>query len=66
MLTMDKNSPENAAAAQRFELSQADGSAERILESRALFGDRKEIGIEHDGAVYRLKITRQGKLILNK
>ena len=25
-----------------------------------------EIGIEHHGALYRLKITRQGKLILNK
>ena len=24
------------------------------------------VGIEHDGAIYRLKITRQGKLILNK
>lgn len=66
MLTMDKNSREESAAAPRFELSQADRSAERIIESRALFGDRKEIGIEHDGAVYRLKITRQGKLILNK
>jgi hemin uptake protein HemP len=66
MLTMDKTSPENAAATQRLEHSQAESSAERILESRTLFGDRKEIGIEHDGAVYRLKITRQGKLILNK
>ncbi|WP_375588550.1 hemin uptake protein HemP [Hoeflea alexandrii] len=63
---MDKNSREESAAAQRLELSQADRSAERIIESRALFGDRKEICIEHDGAVYRLKITRQGKLILNK
>ena len=25
-----------------------------------------EIGIDHDGSLYRLKITRQGKLILNK
>ena len=25
-----------------------------------------EIGIEHFGSLYRLKITRQGKLILNK
>ncbi|WP_407946669.1 hemin uptake protein HemP [Pararhizobium mangrovi] len=34
--------------------------------SRELFGPRTEIGIEHGGALYRLKITRQGKLILNK
>lgn len=38
----------------------------RILESRALFGERNEICIRHEGAIYRLKITRQGKLILNK
>lgn len=38
----------------------------RTLESRELFAGRTEIGIEHEGALYRLKITRQGKLILNK
>jgi hemin uptake protein HemP len=37
-----------------------------ILDSRKLFGSRTEIGILHDGSLYRLKITRQGKLILNK
>ncbi|MEQ8480589.1 MAG: hemin uptake protein HemP [Hoeflea sp.] len=41
----------------------ADGE---ILDSRKLFGSRTEIGILHDGSLYRLKITRQGKLILNK
>jgi len=39
---------------------------DRVIASRALFGERKEVAIEHDGAVYRLKITKQGKLILNK
>ncbi|MEM7289500.1 MAG: hemin uptake protein HemP [Pseudomonadota bacterium] len=38
----------------------------RILQSKALFDDEKEIGIAHGGSIYRLKITRQGKLILNK
>jgi len=38
----------------------------RILESVTLFRGEHEIGIEHQGALYRLKITRQGKLILNK
>ncbi|GAB4353973.1 MAG: hypothetical protein Kow0026_12330 [Oricola sp.] len=37
-----------------------------IYESARLFRGSTEIGIEHDGAIYRLKITRQGKLILNK
>lgn len=38
----------------------------RTFESSVLFGGANEVGIEHDGALYRLKITRQGKLILNK
>lgn len=38
----------------------------RTLESDSLFHGEKEIGIEHHGSLYRLKITRQGKLILNK
>jgi hemin uptake protein HemP len=38
----------------------------RIVESADLFRGRNEIMIRHDGLVYRLKITRQGKLILNK
>ncbi|WP_434064261.1 hemin uptake protein HemP [Pararhizobium gei] len=37
-----------------------------IIESRELFRGRTEILIAHDGSIYRMKITRQGKLILNK
>jgi len=39
--------------------------ADRI-DSRDLFRGRQEICIEHLGQVYRLRITRQGKLILTK
>ncbi|OCP36426.1 hemin uptake protein HemP [Ensifer sp. LC163] len=39
---------------------------QRIVESRDLFRGESEILISHDGAIYRMKITRQGKLILNK
>lgn len=38
----------------------------RTLTSESLFNGLFEIGINHGGALYRLKITRQGKLILNK
>lgn len=31
-----------------------------------LFGSATEIGIVHQGSTYRLRITRQGKLVLNK
>ncbi|WP_434711085.1 hemin uptake protein HemP [Rhizobium sp. YTUHZ045] len=46
---------------------QSDPAAQhRIIESADLFRGTNEIMIRHDGLVYRLKITRQGKLILNK
>lgn len=38
----------------------------RTVTSESLFDGTHEIGIEHRGSLYRLKITRQGKLILNK
>ncbi|PSH62818.1 MULTISPECIES: hemin uptake protein HemP [Phyllobacterium] len=38
----------------------------RIFGSDILFDGSNEVGIEHAGSLYRLKITRQGKLILNK
>jgi len=36
------------------------------LPSEALLQGRKTIEISHNGAVYRLQATRQGKLILTK
>ena len=38
----------------------------RLFQAADLFGPAKEIGIVHDGALYRLRITRAGKLILTK
>lgn len=38
----------------------------RVFGSDLLFDGSSEVGIEHAGSLYRLKITRQGKLILNK
>jgi hemin uptake protein HemP len=35
-------------------------------QASTLFDGRREIVIHHAGAAYRMKITRQGKLILNK
>ncbi|TPW30538.1 hemin uptake protein HemP [Martelella alba] len=42
------------------------GEGHRVIESTALFGRDSEIIIRHQGADYHMKITRQGKLILNK
>lgn len=38
----------------------------RRIRSEDLFGSGREIEIEHRGEVYRLRITRQEKLILTK
>ena len=38
----------------------------RKLFSKELFGNQKVVFIDHENAVYRLMITKQGKLILNK
>lgn len=35
-------------------------------DTSTLFAGRREIVIRHAGADYRMKITKQGKLILNK
>lgn len=36
------------------------------LDSKALLGSRDEVEIVHQGEIYRLRRTRQGKLILTK
>ncbi|MET0748952.1 MAG: hemin uptake protein HemP [Rhizobium sp.] len=38
----------------------------RTIESAEIFRGQNEIVIRHEEFTYRLKITRQGKLILNK
>lgn len=44
----------------------APGESQRRFASRILFGSTREVVIEHNGQEYRLRQTRQGKLILNK
>ena len=38
----------------------------RIVQAEELFGESREVWIELDGVRYRLRITRRGKLILQK
>ncbi|MDH6264740.1 hemin uptake protein HemP [Rhizobium sp. SG_E_25_P2] len=38
----------------------------REYDTKALFKGDREIVINHCGSAYRMKITKQGKLILNK
>lgn len=38
----------------------------KLISSDELFGEERQILIDHAGSVYRLQITKQGKLILTK
>lgn len=38
----------------------------KVVRAEELFGQQREICIELDGVRYRLRITRRGKLILQK
>ena len=38
----------------------------KVYESLQLFGSHNEIQINHGGKLYRIRITRNGKLIMNK
>ena len=37
-----------------------------VFTTEQLFGSTNEIAIVHQGQTYRLRTTRQGKLVLNK
>lgn len=65
--------PVSAGPAPRLGQEIETGGAERgsspapaVLSSQALMQGAKAVDIAHNGAVYRLQATRQGKLILTK
>jgi hemin uptake protein HemP len=58
---MSNDSPENEQVEEP-----GDEGSERVVRAEELFGDRREVWIELDGVRYRLRITRRGKLILQK
>ncbi|WP_082074562.1 hemin uptake protein HemP [Martelella endophytica] len=56
----------NDTKTDRGEAREKQSETPAVLESDTLFRGASEIIIRHQGADYRMKITRQGKLILNK
>ncbi|AWM36911.1 Hemin uptake protein hemP [Gemmata obscuriglobus] len=44
----------------------ATGGSERTIQADELFAGKREVWIELEGVRYRLRITRRGKLILQK
>lgn len=60
---MDTKAPQLAAQMERPSRS---APAPHPLDSETLLGSRGEVEIVHQGETYRLRRTRQGKLILTK
>jgi hemin uptake protein HemP len=50
----------------RTHLASPRAPVQRQFDSRTLFGSAQEVRIEHFGQEYRLRQTRNGKLILTK
>ncbi|MGB7324014.1 MAG: hemin uptake protein HemP [Rubripirellula sp.] len=48
------------------EWSNHSGQAPRFISSREILRGRREVWIDHDGDVYRLRLTSSGKLYLSK
>ncbi len=66
-MTGPRNAPEPTPRAPGSASQPASGAAPAVrLSSAQLFGGALEIQIDHHGAVYRLKQTALGKLILTK
>jgi hemin uptake protein HemP len=63
---MDKTEMPNLTKQPPGEVMDALSPGVRVFQATELFGPSKEIGIRHDGALYRLRVTRAGKLILTK
>lgn len=62
---MDSN--RSSPAKPGFPITQPTGAMrQEPLTTEQLFGKRQEIVIVHDGEAYRLRITRNNKLILTK
>ena len=59
----DMDKPQNEPLS---ETRRSPDDAKRIWQSKQLFGQAREVLIDHGGQTYRLRITRQGKLILCK
>lgn len=59
-------SPPLATAPQAVTTPPLPGTPLPCVPSRALFGSAREVHIDHEGQLYRLRITALGKLILTK
>lgn len=66
MLTTPLKPPLRSAEVRSPATEVARGPAIPLLRSEELFGQAREILIEHSGGFYRLRVTHSNKLILTK
>ncbi len=62
-MTLPSSQPRNAADGAK---GTSTPSGPTLLDSQDLLRGRSAVAITHNGALYRLQTTRQGKLILTK
>jgi len=55
-----------AGSPDEFPVGTADAGKPRTFTTKQLFQTDSEVWIQHGGETYRLRITKAGKLILNK
>jgi hemin uptake protein HemP len=65
-MVRDESSREGRTDSSRGRQGADKGHTPHWIDSQALLGDRDEVLIRHGDQMYRLRVTRQGKLILNK
>lgn len=63
---MDQNPPNHTPSTDGAQPEEAHGIKLREYDSAELFQGEKEVLIRHAGDVYRLRLTRNDKLILQK
>jgi hemin uptake protein HemP len=61
---MDPSSDRNSQASDSS--SEKAGGLPKVVSAQELFAGEREICIEHEGERYVMRITRRGKLILQK
>ncbi|MGB6056012.1 MAG: hemin uptake protein HemP [Burkholderiaceae bacterium] len=56
--------PESQVAQVAVSVDSPSGTTPLRIKSQDLFGQRREVEIDHDGRIYRLRLTQLNKLIL--
>jgi hemin uptake protein HemP len=65
-LTTASDATRSDAQAQATRRPETAGDGPVVLDTAALMGGRSEVRLLHRGQEYRLRVTKQGKLILTK